>query len=66
VTNFIIYSYAANGASSTSDGAILNIVSPVGTISNFADLSLEISRVDVTLVDPISSPILSCVNLKGS
>ena len=40
-------------------GARLEVESPEGAFSKSAVLSLEIKRVDVTLVDPINSPILS-------
>ena len=51
--------YADNGASSTNSGAKLNVLSPDGASSKSADLNLLIKRVEVTLVEPINSPILS-------
>ena len=55
---FIIY-YAVNGADSINSGERLRVGSPDGAFSKSAVLSLDIKRVDVTLVDPINSPILS-------
>ena len=40
-------------------GERLSVGSPDGAFSKSAVLSLEIKRVEVTLVDPINSPILS-------
>ena len=62
---FIIY-YAVNGDDSMNSGARLRVGSPDGAFSKSAVLSLEIKRVEVTLVDPINSPILSCVSLNGN
>ena len=47
-------------------GERLRVGSPEGALSNSAVLSLEINLVEVTLVDPINSPILSCVSLNGN
>ena len=55
---FIIY-YAVNGDDSMNSGERLRVGSPDGAFSKSAVLSLEIKRVEVTLVDPINSPILS-------
>ena len=62
---FIIY-YAVNGDDSMNSGERLRVGSPDGAFSKSAVLSLEIKRVEVTLVDPINSPILSWVSLKGN
>ena len=51
--------YAVNGAVSINSGERLSVGSPDGALSKSAFLSLEIKRVEVTLVDPINSPILS-------
>ena len=48
------------------DGATLTVCVPKGAISNSAERNLEINLVEVTLVDPMSSPILSWVNLNGN
>ena len=58
--------HAVNGDDSMKSGERLSVGSPEGALSKSADLSLEIKRVDVTLVDPINSPILSCVSLNGN
>ena len=55
---FIIY-YAVNGDDSMNSGERLRVGSPEGAFSKSAVLSLEIKRVEVTLVEPINSPILS-------
>ncbi len=62
---FIIY-YAVKGDDSINSGERLRVGSPDGALSKSAVLSLEIKRVEVTLVEPINSPILSCVSLKGN
>ena len=54
-----LFDYAVRGDDSMNSGERLNVGSPDGALSNSAVLSLEIKRVDVTLVDPINSPILS-------
>ena len=46
-------------------GASLRIGSPEGTLRRSADLNREISLVEVTLVEPINSPILSWVKRNG-
>ena len=61
----ILYA-VVNGAVSIKSGERLSVGSPDGALSKSAFLSLEIKRVEVTLVDPINSPILSCVSLNGN
>ena len=39
---------------------------PTGAINNSDERNFEINLVDVTRVEPINSPILSCVSLKGN
>ena len=51
--------YAVKGDDSMNSGERLSVGSPDGALSKSAVLNLEIKRVEVTLVDPISSPILS-------
>ena len=48
------------------EGATLTVCVPIGAINNSEDRSLEINLVDVTRVDPISSPILSWVSRNGN
>ena len=58
--------YAERGEDSINSGERLKVCSPECAINKSAVLSLEISLVDVTLVEPINSPILSWVSLNGS
>ena len=51
---------------SIKEGATLTVCVPTGDINNSDDLNFEINLVDVTRVEPINSPILSWVSLKGS
>ena len=48
------------------EGAILTVCVPIGAISNSDVRSFEINLVEVTRVEPINSPILSWVSLKGN
>ena len=48
------------------EGAILTVCVPIGDISNSDARSFEINLVEVTRVEPINSPILSWVSLKGN
>ena len=48
------------------DGATLTVCVPSGAINNSDVRSFEINLVDVTRVEPINSPILSWVSLKGN
>ena len=47
-------------------GARLRVGSPAGAFSKSAVLSLEINLVEVAHVEPINSPILTCVSLNGN
>ena len=58
----VIPSYIYSGDVSIKEGATLTVWVPIGAINNSDDLNLEINLVDVTRVEPINSPILSCVN----
>ncbi len=51
--------YVVRGDDSINEGERLSVGSPAGAINKSADLSLDINLVDVTRVEPISSPILS-------
>jgi hypothetical protein len=62
----VIPSCFYNGDVSIKEGATLTVWVPIGAINNSDDLNLEINLVDVTRVEPINSPILSWVNLKGN
>ena len=62
----VIPSFFYSGDVSIKEGATLTVWVPIGAINNSDDLNLEINLVDVTRVEPINSPILSCVNLKGN
>ena len=48
------------------EGATLTVCVPIGAINNSDERSFEINLVDVTRVEPINSPILSWVSLKGN
>ncbi len=63
---YSLFIYAVRGDDSMNSGERLRVGSPDGALSKSAVLSLEIKRVEVTLVDPINSPILSCVSLNGN
>ena len=62
----VITSYFYSGDVSIKEGATLTVWGPIGANSNSDDLNLEINLVDVTRVEPINSPILSWVYLKGN
>jgi len=62
----VIPSCFYSGDVSIKEGATLTVWVPIGAINNSEDLNLEINLVDVTLVEPINSPNLSRVNLKGN
>ena len=54
------------GEDSIKEGATLTVCVPIGAINNSDDLSFEINLVEATRVEPINSPILSWVSLKGN
>ena len=61
-----ILSLFQNGAVSTKVGATFTVWVPIGVISNSDERNFVINLVDVTRVEPINSPILSWVSLKGN
>jgi hypothetical protein len=62
-----IYTYFVyKGEDSIKEGATLTVCVPIGAINNSDERSFDINLVDVTRVEPINSPILSCVSLKGN
>ena len=54
-----LYIFFYRGEDSIKDGATLTVCVPIGATNKFVARSFEINLVDVTLVEPISSPILS-------